>query len=422
MLKIFKQNQNRGTLRKYFLNSVIHIIKYIYVITLPVRMRLSYIAAQICWHIFDIHRRKKISLEKGNVKRILLVVKYRLSIFYAFHHVKLLEEDPNLIFYITSPKKMRNICLHEIGKMDVKIHYVNLWDAITSNWDLISFPSHCLGQLFHPSIPKIYIAHGLENGKKIGGGVGYVYGWKSILKDQESYYTKILATSYDEFNIARADKHGRAFTNKIIVTSEAMALKLLKTNQDREKIRADLGIKSNERKAILIMSTWGADSLLFTIWQAIIERAVKLTTKYRFFIFAHAHNFEHKDTLSILNEIKSKGIEVIDPGPSSWVPYAVAADLAISDKTSLSLYFSLLHKPIIFTHIDEEEFVEGTPFIRLYNMSPKLIDPEKLEDLIEKCLRSDYSCPTKFFAEQTFPKITQKDHLKSVIYQCMRSI
>ena len=385
-------------------------------------MRLSYIAARICWRIFDIRGRKKTALEKGNVKRILLVVKYRLSIFYAFHHVKLLEEDPSLSFYITSPKKMRNICLHEIGKMDVKIHYVNLWDAITSDWDLISFPHHCFGAFFHPSIPKVFIPHGLENGKKIAGGVGYVYGWKAILKDQESYYTKILATSYDELNIARADKHGRAFTNKIIVTSEAMALKLLEKNQDREKIRADLQIESNERKTILIMATWGAGSLLRTIGPAIIERAMKLTTKYRFFIFAHAHNFQHKNTLNILNEIKARGIQVIDPGPSSWIPYAVAADLAVSDKTSLSLYFSLLHRPIIFTHINEEEFVEGTPFIRLYNMSPKLFGPEKLEDLIEKCLQSGYSCPTRLFAKQTFPKITQKDHLKSVIYQCMRSI
>ncbi|MEA3359122.1 MAG: CDP-glycerol glycerophosphotransferase family protein [Thermodesulfobacteriota bacterium] len=403
------------------MSPVIHIIKYIYVITLPVRMRLSYIAARICWHIFDIRRRKKTALKRDNGKRILLVVKYRLAIFYALHHIELLANDPSLSFYITSPKKMRHICLHEIGKMDIKIHYVNLWDAITSDWNLISFSHHCLGAFFHPSIPKIYIAHGLENGKKIAGGVGYVYGWKAILKDQESYYTKIFATSYDEFNIAKADKHYRAFTNKIVVTSEAMALKLLEKNQDREKIRENLGIKSNEHKVVLIMSTWGADSLLFSIGPAIIKLATKLTEKYRFFIFAHAHNFEHKDTLSILNQIKAKGIEVIDPGPSSWIPYAVAADLAVSDKTSLSLYFSLLHKPIIFTHIEEEEFVEGTPFIRLYNVSPKLLAPEDLESQIEKCLQSDYASPIKLFAEQTFPRINQKDHLKSVIYQCIKN-
>jgi len=403
------------------MNSITHIIEYLYEITLPLRMRLSYTAARICWHIFDIRTRKTISLERGNVKRILLVVKYRLAIFYALHHIELLADDPNLSFYITSPIKLHHICLYEISKMGVKIHYVNLWDAITSDWDLISFPHHCLGAFFHPSIPKIYIAHGLENGKKIAGGVGYVYGWKAILKDQESYYTKILATSYDEFNIAKADKHFRALTNKIIVTSEAMALKLIEENQDREKIREDLGLKSNKRKAILIMATWGAGSLLFTIGPTIIERAIELTAKYRFFIFAHAHNFEHKDTLDILNQIKAKGIEVIDPGPSSWIPYAVAADLAVSDKTSLSLYFSLLHKPIIFTHIEEEEFVEGTPFIRLYRVSPKLSAPEDLESQIEKCLRSDYASPVKLFAEHTFPRINQKDHLKSVIYQCIKN-
>jgi CDP-glycerol glycerophosphotransferase (TagB/SpsB family) len=403
------------------MKSIPKTIEVFYTMTLPIRMKFFYIVARMCWRIFDMRTRKKIDLKNNHGKRILLVVKYRLAIFYALHHIELLSDDPNLIFYITSPKKLRSTCLYEIGKMKVNIHYVNLWDAITSFWNLISFPHHCLGAFFHPSIPKIYIAHGLENGKKIAGGVGYVYGWKAILKNQESYYKKILATSYDEFNIARSDKHYKAFKDKIVVTSEAMALKLLEKNNYREKIREELGIKSEECKAILIMATWGPDSLLFTVGPAIIERAMRLKEKYRFFIFAHAHNFEHNDTLKILHEIKAKGFKVIDPGESSWIPYAVAADLAISDKTSLSLYFSLLHKPIIFPHIKEEEFVAGTPFVRLYRLSPKLSAPKNLEYDIKKCLQSDSSRRVKTFAEKTFPKIRESDHLKSVIYDCMKA-
>jgi hypothetical protein len=170
------------------------------------------------------------------------------------------------------------------------------------------------------------------------------------------------------------------------------------------------------------MSTWGEDSLLRTIGPGIIDEALRLTTKYRFFVFAHAHNFHQKRGLNILNTLKAKGMEVIEPGPSSWIPYAVAADLAVSDKTSLALYFSLLHKPIIFTEIDEEEFVEGSPFIRLYNVSPKLTAPEDLETQIESCLRSDASVQTRLFAQGTFPRIDQKDHLKSAIYECMKSV
>ncbi len=396
------------------------VIEYLYYITIPVRMRLWYVAARICWRIFDIRRRKITNLEKDGARRLLFVAKYPLSLFYACHQVELLKDDPNLTFYITSPRKTRNICRREIDRMGVKARYVNLWDAITTDWDLISFPHHCLGALFHPSIPKLFTAHGLENGKKILRDTAYTYSWKAILRDQESYYTRFFATSRDEFDIASADRHGRAFTNKIIVTSQALALKLHEKNRDREKIRSDLGIKSNERKAILIMSTWGGDSLLRTMGPAIADEALRLNTKYRFFVFAHAHNFQHKKALTILNGIKAKGMEVIDPGPSSWIPYAVAADLAVSDKTSLSLYFSLLHKPILFTRIGEDEFVEGSPFMKLYNVSPKLIDPENLKNQIETCLRSDYSCRVKAFAEQTFPRITQKDHLMSAIYECIK--
>ena len=399
---------------------IMHLIECVYYVTIPLRMRLWYVAARISWCIFDIRRRKTTGLGKDSAKQILLVAKYRLSIFYAFHLVGLLEEDPNLVFCITSPRKMRNICLYEINKIGIKIRYVTLWNAIVSNWDLICFPHHCLGALFHPSIPKIFTAHGLENGKKGLRDIAYTYTWKAALRDQESYYTRFLATSWDEFNIARADKYGKAFTNKITVTSEAMALKLLERNRDREKIRSDLGIESNERKAILIMSTWGDDSLLRTIGSVIIDEAVKLNAKYRFFVFAHAHNFEHKQGFDILNEMKTKGMEVIDPGPASWIPYAVAADLAVSDKTSLSLYFSLLHKPIVFTQINEEEFVGGSPFLRLYNVSPKLVAPEDLESLIKTCLQSDYAGRVKAFAEHTFPRIRQRDHLKSTIYECIK--
>ncbi len=402
------------------MNSIMPVIEYLYYITIPVRMRLSYVAARICWRVFDIRRRKITNLEKAGARCLLFVAKYPLSLFYTCHQVELLKDDPNLTFYITSPRKTRNTCRREIDRMGVKARYVELWDAITSDWDLISFPHHCLGALFHPSIPKLFTAHGLENGKKILRDTAYTYSWKAILKDQESYYTRFLATSGDEFNIASADRYGRAFTNKIIVTSQALALKLLKKNRDKEKVRSELGIKSNERKAILIMSTWGAGSLLRTMGPAIADEALRLNTKYRFFVFVHAHNFQHKKALTILNAIKAKGMEVIDPGPSSWIPYAVAADLAVSDNTSLSLYFSLLHKPIVFTQIGEDEFVEGSPFMRLYNVSPKLIDPKDLEKQIETCLRSDYSGRVKAFAEQTFPRITQKDHLKSAIYECIK--
>ncbi len=400
-------------------HSIMPLVEYLYYITIPARLRLWYVAARICWCLFDIRRRKSREIEKRRAKHILFVVKYRLSIFYAFHLVELLKQDPNLTFFMTSPRRMRDACLNEIAKMGMTVRYVNLWDAITSDWDLISFPHHCLGALFHPSIPKMFTAHGLENGKKILRDTAYTYSWKAILKDQESYYTRFLATSPDEFNIARADKYARAFTKKIVVTSEAMALKLLEKNRDREKVRLALGIRSNERKPILIMSTWGVSSLVRTIGPAIIDQVMKLDAKYRFFVFAHAHNFQNREGLTILKAIKAKGMEVIDPGPSSWIPYAVAADLAISDKTSLSLYFSLLQKPIIFTQISEDEFVRGTPFIRLYNMSPKLLAPEDLGEQIEACLRSDYSGQIKAFAEQTFPRIAQEDHLKSAIYQCM---
>ncbi|MDY6986988.1 MAG: hypothetical protein SWQ30_02930 [Thermodesulfobacteriota bacterium] len=403
------------------MNSVRPVIEYLYYITIPVRMRLWYVAARICWRIFDIRRRKITNLGKDGARRLLFVAKYPLSLFFVCHQVELMKGDPNLTFYITSPRKTRNMCRREIDRMGVEARYVDLWDALTSDWDLISFPHHCLGALFHPSIPKIFTAHGLENGKKILRDTAYTYSWKAILKDHQSYYTRFLATSPNEFNIAGADKYGRAFTNKIVVTSQALALKLLEENRYREKIRSDFGLKSNTRKAVLIMSTWGEESLLRTIGPAIIDRAVSLNTKYRFFVFAHAHNFRNKKGLKIVNAIKAKGMEVIDPGPSSWIPYAVAADLAISDKTSLSLYFSLLHKPIMFTQIGEEEFVGGSPFMKLYNVSPKLLAPEDLGEQIEKCLRSDYSGRVKVFAEQTFPRIDQKDHLKSAIYECMRS-
>ena len=398
------------------------VIEYLYYITIPARMRLWYMAARICWRIFDIRRRKITNLGNDGARRLLFVAKYPLSLFYVCHQIEFLKADPNLTFFITSPRKIRNTCRRDIDRMGVKARYVDLWDAITSDWDLISFPHHCLGGLFHPSIPKIFTAHGLENGKKILRDTAYTYSWKAILKNHETYYTRFFATSPSEYNIAAADRHGRAFTNKITVTSQALALKLLEENRHREEIRSNLGLQANERKAVLIMSTWGSDSLLRTMGTAITNEALRLNTKFRFFVFAHAHNFHHKKALTILNAIKANGVEVIDPGPSSWIPYAVAADLAVSDKTSLSLYFSLLHKPIIFTQIAEEEFVKGSPFMRLYDVSPKLIDPENLENQIETCLRSDYSGRVKTFAEHTFPRIRQKDHLKSAIYECMRSL
>jgi hypothetical protein len=413
-----KGQESRVSLER--MNPIMRVIEHLYYITIPLRIRLWYLTARVCWRLFDMHGRKACNYPKDGPQRLLFVAKYPLSVFFVCHQIELLKDDSNLAFYVTSPKKTAHMCRQEMHRIGLEAQYVGLFDAITSDWALISFPHHCLGALFHPSIPKVFTAHGLENGKKILRDTAYTYSWKAILRDQESYYTRFLATSPGEFDVASADSYGRAFKNKITVTSQALALRLLDENRHRERLRSDLGLKPDKPKAILIMSTWGPDSLLRTFGRAVADETLRLNTKYRFFFFAHAHNFQHKKALQVLNAIKAKGIEVIDPGPSSWIPYAVAADLAISDKTSLSLYFSLLHKPIVFTPIEEEEFVEGSPFLRLYDVSPKLTDPEDLENQIETCLRSDYASRVKAFAEQTFPKINRRDHLKSAIYECIK--
>src|SRR5438067_13494182 len=76
-------------------------------------------------------------------------------------------------------------------------------------------------------------------------------------------------------------------------------------------------------------------------------------------------------------------------GPlADWVPYIVAADVAIVDHGSLGLYYALTRKPAITIHVPEHVVTPDAPATRLRARYPVIERAADLQSVIELALHT----------------------------------
>ena len=211
-------------------------------------------------------------------------------------------------------------------------------------WDLVFYPDH--DPWFRKECKKIFIGHGIPMGKKNSNGNSYVYGPGSLDVNGEIIYDKFFESSM--FLKELIKKNYQQFYPRVKVVGSLLADEMFR----EESPAITFKDKKNTKKTIMVTSTWGRDSLLISQGEKIIDQIKALKEKYNVIITVHQNNFLNKNSNNIdwrqeLEKIQGDNVLVLTPEQNAY-SFLPLADVLISDKTSLTAYYILLKRPIVF--------------------------------------------------------------------------
>lgn len=259
--------------------------------------------------------------------------------------------------------------------------------ALMKEWDLVISADHYPAFLFHPRIKKLFVSHGIAVGL-IREGSDYVYGERSITRSGEPLYAKMFAAGPAEQAFALGVNPRLEGAVSVVGSIETDAF--LARNRRREEIRADLGVDPSDT-VVIIMSTWGERSLIETVGLSLVEEAKRLEDGFHFILTIHPNNYTRaargRDWSRFMAEQRGDRVSVVGPREPVF-DYLVAADIAVTDYTSLALYFAQLVRPLVFVRIDRSRFAADAPILRLYDLCPKLDEVSDLRHRLEEALKS----------------------------------
>ena len=336
------------------------------------------VADQIINQILFYRKKKK--------KAILLIAQNLVAADHMRLIYNLIQNNENIDLFVADDLLVKRQLTNSELETIIPVKLIHIFASLMHYWDLIIFVNHPwgLGVWFAPFIKKVFINHGICTGKiNNKHGEDGVYGKSRVLRPfSKPFYDKMFSSSHSEKKMAI--RQTPELRKRISVTGFLRADAIVNLNEKRESIRTLLGYKKDDF-VIHIISTWGDTSLFQTIGEDILSKASEMTKKYKFVFSLHPRHDEFGDVKNrkrkdILKKYESMGIQ--PQTKVEWDEYVVACDMAISDHSSLCLYYVLLNKPVILAKVPNAAFIEGSVFGRLQKAVPIYDNSAKLGKLI----------------------------------------
>lgn len=350
----------------------------------PLASRVFRLATICCipfWLIQSICERL-VRRRQSEERHVLLLVTNQLTAHYVRRATSALNGDNRIkLFLARAPLADRRLPLSAIleGGQEQPISFlVALW----RRWDLVITAEHYPAGLFHPRTKITFVSHGVYSGKKIDDE-DYIYGHRCLRFWGSPLYHFMFATGAIEEECARREHSQLA--NRIAVVGDPVLDDLRDTELDRIIVRREMQLES--KRVILVMSSWGEHSLIQRHGKALLNELKAIDQKSTEWILSlHPNNFTRgssiEKTKALVAALQSQGVHVLSAG-EDWRPHLAAADLAISDFTSLSIYFAQLGRPLIYFDRYDDLVVAGGPLHRLLQLCPNRRDFSSLAEAIE---------------------------------------
>lgn len=218
------------------------------------------------------------------------------------------------------------------------------------NWDLIIFPDH--NPSFRETCKKIYVNHGIFTGVQFQGQYYEFANGARNLKNK-IIYDKIFVSS----DYLKTELQQRLPELNGIIKSVGNILvdEIFNSKENKEKVFQTLNF-NNKLKTIMLVSTWGENSLIQSQGEQLLKQVVSLSEHYNVILSLHLNCYrkehsENKDWLELLQTCNKKNVFLVPPGGKIFNLFQYV-DLYIADRTSLSLYFSLMQKPMVLFNND----------------------------------------------------------------------
>lgn len=319
-------------------------------------------------------------------KRVLMTAHTLLTLKYIRRHFDLLRADDRLAFYATqvgddfSPGV--SDALPHLG-----VPIVAFDEAIRQPWDVVLFATHGGASSFREASSKIHIQHGIGAGKRVNGS-DFTYGRQWALWEGKPRYDVMLEASNSTKQ--RAIRTVPELADRITVVGDLFCDDILAGVERREAFRAQLGIHPGQT-AVLFMSTWGPHGLFRARGIELLAAAQRLPPQYTFLVTMHNHlwagRFDEPSSwpehLAMLPEDRFAICGPLD----DWVPFVVAADLAVVDHGSLGLYYAMTRKPAMAIHVPDHVVTPDAPATQLRARYLALERVTDLEAVIQAALR-----------------------------------
>ena len=256
-------------------------------------------------------------------------------------------------------------------------------------WDLVIHTIHAW-EMEVASGFRLYLGHGIDKGRTLQGPRS-PYDTMPIV-NSHSPYDLVACKSGQE--IERALKLRPDLQGKLVLVGDPMADDLIEGDAHRQAFRAKFGF-GPEDTAIGLFSSWGELSC-FEKWAELLKSR-RDDRSLRFILFLHPNDLlrknQRRDFRELESSLEDRGVILVPPN-EEFYPYMCTCDAAIAGDTAMTLYFSLLLRPLFYCGAYSSSGVSGSPLSEIARFAPR-IDPFSLPDLeaVRRLMR-DYPIET----------------------------
>lgn len=291
---------------------------------------------------------------KGETRRVLLVVQTLLTYNVLQEYSKALVCDPRVDLFITLAEEKFSDGARE-AVANSPFETISLTKARSISWDLVIFAAHGAAPHFSPKIPKMRILHGIGRPAKFVNGEPYSYSSQyTVRPDGKPVYDWLLEPSAHTAQLV-VDRLPQLRDAMRVVGSLEMD-RMLRLQNQRRTIRKALGIGDGD-VAILMSSAWGPHGLLEQFGHELLQQVNQLPRRFKLLVTAHPHVWIGDGSIPSawarrLDELPPSRARVCGRG-QDWAPYLVAADVGLFDYSSIAIYMSALAIPTVAVPISQ---------------------------------------------------------------------
>nr|WP_241267445.1 translation initiation factor 2 [Streptomyces scabichelini] len=292
------------------------------------------------------------------------------------------------------------------------------WDrAVAESHDLIIAASP-KGELDRLKGPVVLLPHGAGFNKTVGGegaedsasGLDPNY----LLRDNRPLATLHALAHPDQ--ITRLADRCPAAAARAAVLGDPTLDRILESRTLRDRYRAALG--TGDRRLIVLVSTWGPESLLARR-PGLAERLCGELPldEYQLALIAHPNIHSEPGTFELAEWLPR---EVVLAGPhEEWAALLIAADAVVSDHGSSALYAAALNRPVVGAYDGGTELIPGTPMDRLLSSAPRLAPAGRLDEALA-AHRPDVPLAAARAAFDVGAQGHALDRLRTEVYRLLR--
>ena len=292
----------------------------------------------------------------------------------------LLAPDFGLEGWLSMPNRFDEYAASRAAEVGLQ-HYRRYRSVRRRWWDLVLLADHATP--FDKSIKTVLIPHGMTRSSKVVDGSDYAYGKGRIVRgDGTPVYSLILEQSEQ----ARSDilREFPQLEGHITAVGDLRVDQLLGASSKAAEAKSRLGFEPTDR-VVAIMSTFGPHSLVERFGKVVFNQITEIADgpgNWRFVVASHP-NLWSSNTGRVggwddyLLSLQSPRLRVLEPG-EDFTEALGAADLALTDHTSLSVGFAITGKPVVYLEPPQGAIAADSPVAQLADRWVRLTQPGNL--------------------------------------------